>query len=99
MRLAALCGLDVAPVSIFETAGKDILLIEHFDRIRTDGNWQHRAMVSALTILELNEMEARYASYEDLAERIRHTFADPKETLRELYGRISFNLLCGNTDD
>jgi len=99
MRLAARCGLDVAPVSIFETAGKDVLLIERFDRIRTDGEWQRRAMVSGLTILELSEMEARYASYEDLAERIRHTFTDPKKTLRELFGRICFNVLCGNTDD
>jgi serine/threonine-protein kinase HipA len=99
MRLAASCGLDVAPAAIFETAGKDILLLERFDRIRADGKWQRRAMVSALTILELGEMEARYASYEDLAERIRHTFTDPKDTLRELYGRICFNVLCGNTDD
>jgi serine/threonine-protein kinase HipA len=56
-------------------------------------------MVSALTILGLDEMMARYASYEDLAEIIRHRFARPKETLRELFGRICFNVLCGNTDD
>jgi len=99
MRLAADCGLDVAPVSIFETGGKDVLLIERFDRIRTEGGWQRRAMVSALTVLKLNELEARYASYEDLAEFVRHYFTDPKQTLRELYGRICFNLLCGNTDD
>lgn len=99
MRLAALCGLDVAPVSILETAGKDVLLIERFDRIRTVDNWQRRAMISGLTILGLGEMEARYASYEDLAERIRYRFTDPKATLRELYGRICFNVLCGNTDD
>jgi hypothetical protein len=56
-------------------------------------------MVSALTMLGLDEMMARYASYEDLAELIRHRFTDPKDTLRELYGRICFNILCGNTDD
>lgn len=99
MRLAAACGLNVAPVSIFETAGKDVLLIERFDRIKKDGNLQRRAMVSALTMLKLGEMEARYASYEDLAELIRHNFTDPKDTLRELYGRVCFNVLCGNTDD
>lgn len=99
MRLAAECGLDVATVSICETAGKDVLLIERFDRIKTDGSWQRRAMVSALTMLGLNELEARYASYEDLAELIRHNFTDPKDTLRELYGRICFNVLCGNIDD
>lgn len=99
MRLAALAGLTVASVSVFETAGKDVLLIERFDRTKGETGWQRRAMVSALTMLELGEMEARYASYEDLAELIRHRFTDPKVTLKELYGRICFNVLCGNTDD
>lgn len=99
MRLAASCGLNVAPVSLIETAGKDVLLIERFDRTKADGDWQRHAMVSALTMLGLDEMMARYASYEDLAEIIRHRFTDPKDTLRELYGRICFNVLCGNTDD
>jgi serine/threonine-protein kinase HipA len=56
-------------------------------------------MVSALTLLELDEMMARYASYENLATIIRHRFTEPKQTLRELYSRMVFNVLCGNTDD
>jgi len=44
-------------------------------------------------------MTARYASYEDLAEIIRHRFTQPGETLKELFGRLVFNILCGNTDD
>jgi serine/threonine-protein kinase HipA len=32
MRLAALAGLNVAPVSLVRAAGKDVLLIERFDR-------------------------------------------------------------------
>ncbi len=44
-------------------------------------------------------MMARYASYEDLAEIIRHRFTDAPATLRELYSRLVFNVLCGNTDD
>jgi serine/threonine-protein kinase HipA len=99
MRMAALVGLNVAPVRLERAAGKDVLLIERFDRHRTDGSWQRRLMVSALTMFGLDEMMARYTSYEDLAEIIRHRFADPKETLRELYGRLVFNILCGNTDD
>ena len=55
--------------------------------------------MSALTILGLDEMMARYASYERLAEIIRHRFSDPKDTLKELFSRIAFNILCGNTDD
>ncbi|SFE99114.1 serine/threonine-protein kinase HipA [Sulfitobacter brevis] len=99
MRLAAACGLDAAPVSMINAGGKDVLLIERFDRTRSGGDWHRKAMVSALTILGLDEMMARYASYEDLAEIIRHRFTKPKETLRELFGRICFNVLCGNTDD
>jgi serine/threonine-protein kinase HipA len=56
-------------------------------------------MVSALTLLELDEMMARYASYETLATIIRHRFSSPKSTLRELFARMLFNVLCGNTDD
>lgn len=28
-----------------------------------------------------------------------HRFANPKKALRELFGRLCFNILCGNTDD
>jgi serine/threonine-protein kinase HipA len=75
------------------------LLIERFDRIALDSGWARKSMVSALTLFGLSEMTARYASYEDLAEIIRHRFTQPGETLKELFGRLVFNILCGNTDD
>ena len=99
MRLAAAAGLDVAPVRLAHVAGKDVLLVERFDRARTKDGWTRKAMVSALTLFGLDEMMARYASYEDLAEIVRHRFNSPKATLHELYGRLVFNVLCGNTDD
>ena len=58
-----------------------------------------KAMVSALTILGLDDMMAQYASYEKLAEIIRQRFSVPKDTLKELFSRLVFNILCGNTDD
>lgn len=99
MRLAKQCGLDVASVELTQALNKDVLLIERFDRRHTDLGWQRCAMVSALTLLALDEMLARYASYEDLAEIVRHRFDQPKATLREIFGRLVFNVLCGNTDD
>lgn len=99
MRLAAKVGLNVASVHLSSALGKDVLLVERFDRLWADGDWSRRAMVSALTLFELDEMMAAYASYEKLAEIIRHRFRDPKDTLRELFSRIVFNILCGNTDD
>ena len=99
MRLAAKAGLDVASVRLAHTAGKDVLLVERFDRGKIEDEWVRKATVSALTLFGLDELMARYASYEDLAEIIRHRFTSPKATLRELYGRLVFNILCGNTDD
>ena len=99
MRLAAKVGITTASVRLERAAGKDVLLVERFDRERAGAEWKRRAMVSALTLLELDEMMARYASYEDLATIIRHRFNSPKDTLKELYARMVFNVLCGNTDD
>jgi serine/threonine-protein kinase HipA len=99
MRLASLCGLNAAPVSLKRASNKDVLLIERFDREPSGDGWRRKCMISALTLLGLNEMEARYASCQDLAEIVRHRFRDASATLRELFGRIVFNILTGNTDD
>ncbi|EHD19588.1 MULTISPECIES: type II toxin-antitoxin system HipA family toxin [Brenneria] len=99
MRLAADVGLHVAPVHLRHTAGKDVILIERFDRSQAGDGWQRRLMVSALTLFGLDEMMARYASYEELSDIIRHHFDEPQATLRELFGRLVFNIICGNTDD
>jgi serine/threonine-protein kinase HipA len=99
MRLAALSGLSVAPVRLVQAAGKDVLLVERFDRLAEGDGWRRRAMVSALTMLELDEMQARYASYQDLAEKIRFRFTEPTATLHELFARLTLNILVGNVDD
>jgi len=99
MRLADRVGLNVAPVKLTAANGKDILLVQRFDRVRVEGGWARRAMVSALTMLGLTELQAHYASYVDLAQIVRARFVDPRETLRELFARMVFNILTGNTDD
>ncbi|WP_157496686.1 type II toxin-antitoxin system HipA family toxin [Hahella ganghwensis] len=87
------------PVTLVRAANRDVILIERFDREKTPNGWTRRSMVSALTIFELDDMMARYASYEDLAEIIRHRFDNPQASLEELFARLTFNILCGNTDD
>lgn len=99
MRLAELAGLNVAPVKLKKAANKDVLLIERFDREPKGDKWIRKPMVSALTLFHLDDMMARYASYETLSEIIRHRFTNPKATLKELFYRLVFNILCGNTDD
>lgn len=99
MRLAKLSGINVANVQLSRAANKDVLLIERFDRKLSKQGWTRKVMVSALTIFGLDDMMARYASYEKFAEIIRHRFTNPKETLEEIFSRLIFNILCGNTDD
>ena len=99
MRLATLCGLNVAPVKLVQVLGKDVILIERFDRYKVKSGWARKSMVSALTLFGLSDMMARYASYKDFAEIIRQRFIEPKATLKELFGRLVFNILCGNNDD
>lgn len=62
MRLAALCGLSVAPVKLVQALGKDVLLIERFDRSKIASGWTRKSMVSALTLFGLSDMSARYYS-------------------------------------
>ncbi len=99
MRLAALAGLNAAPVHLARAMNKDVLLIRRFDRERAENGWTRRAMVSALTLLGLDERMAAHASYEALADIVRARFTDPADTLRELFARMTFNILAGNTDD
>ncbi len=96
MTLAHRAGLTVAETRLESVLGRDVLLVERFDR---RGNGERRAVVSALTLLELDEMMARYASYIDLADLMLERFADALADLRELFRRMTFNILVGNTDD
>jgi len=96
MELARRCGIEAAPVRLTTAHGRDALLVERFDR---PGGGRRRALVSALTMLGLDEAGARYGSYADLADLVRARFTEPAKTLRELFSRIVFNILCSNNDD
>ncbi len=97
MDLARRAGLSVADTELVEVMGRDVLLADRFDREAPRG--PRRMFVSALTILELHEDAGRYATYFDLADQIRFRFTDRAGTLRELFARITFSILVGNTDD
>jgi serine/threonine-protein kinase HipA len=97
MELARRVGLRVPPTQMIRSLDRDVLLVERFDR--TDRPGERRLLVSALTILGLDEMWARYATYPELADAIRAGFEHPGATLRELFSRIVFNVCIGNIDD
>lgn len=99
MELAHRAGLNVPGVKIQRVLDRDVLIIERFDRL---GDGTRRLMVSALTILDLHDaagIAGRYGSYVDLADHVRAEFVNADTALRELFSRITFNVLVGNTDD
>lgn len=96
MRLAARCGLDVAGTELTTAFGKDVLFVERFDR---GPGGTRRGMVSGLTILGLPDTAQLDGSYELLATKIREGFTNHRESQRELFARVAFNMVCSNTDD
>jgi serine/threonine-protein kinase HipA len=96
MSLAREAGLEVAATNLNRVLDRDVLLVERFDR---PGGGRRRGVVSALTLLGLDELLPQYASYVDLADLMRERFTDAVPELRELFGRMTFNVLVGNTDD
>lgn len=104
MDLARRVGLNVARTHLIRSLGRDVLIVDRFDRPGNVGSdpgtpGQRRLVVSALTLLGLDEMFARYATYPNLADIIRARFTNPDQTLRELFSRIVFNINVGNIDD
>lgn len=97
MALADRVGITVAPTRLIRSSARDVLLVDRFDR---PGDGRRTLMVSALTILGLDEMTgARYGSYIHLADHVRARFRDPIPTLAELFRRVVFNVCVSNSDD
>ena len=99
MWLAGQCNIQVPAVRMVESMGKDVLLVERFDRIRTETGMKRRFMISGLTALQLHETESLLASYLDLAGFIRRYAKDAGHDNSQLFRRMMFNVLIGNNDD
>lgn len=100
MTLAARCGLDVPPIDALRVAGRDVYLIERFDRPSKRRAQPARIpFASALTMLYAHEIAAHNYGYAELGEALRKHGSAPKRDLRELFLRMVFNILCSNDDD
>ncbi len=101
LALARECGLGVARHRIETVGGKDVLLVQRFDRTRTDGGYLRHRMVSGLTALGAEDSLGDRAkwSYLLLADELRRRSARSGQDLEELFRRMVFNALISNTDD
>lgn len=101
MRMAHACGINVPDTKLIEIGGRDVFLIERFDRTRPKESdiYVRHHFVSGLTLLGLDEKDRARWSYLDLAAKMRRWISKPQGDLKELFKRIVFNCLISNTDD
>ncbi|MBX9690862.1 MAG: HipA domain-containing protein [Cyanobacteria bacterium] len=101
LELARSCGISAARSRLELVGGKDVLLVQRFDRERTAEGYLRARMISALTLLRAEESPLRRDrwSYVLMAEELRRVVADPKKDAAELFRRMCFNALISNTDD
>jgi serine/threonine-protein kinase HipA len=93
LSLARRAGVHVAESELVSVDGRGVLIVKRFDREK-----EHRiGFASALTMLEASDGEQR--SYLEIADVIERHSIRPEADLHELYLRIAFSILTGNTDD
>ena len=71
MRLAQRCGIAIPSIELATVGGKDVLLLERFDREVSANGALRRQLLSALSLLDLEESDGPRASYPRLAEMLR----------------------------
>ena len=98
-HLAAKAGIHVAKTrTIRISKDRDLLLSERFDRTK-DGRRIHFASAMSLLGLDDGADSSTGNGYLDVVDFILHGCTDVRQNLRELYRRVAFNVMFGNTDD
>lgn len=102
LELAREAGLNV-PRTCLETLadGRQVMLIERFDRVRLPQGMGRRHMVSALTLLALHAQDSPNSSYAAIGDAIGvyGVSGQIAPDRRELFARMVFNILVSNDDD
>ena len=93
LDLAALAGINTAKSQLIQVGGRDVLVVDRFDR---DGDIRI-GYVSAITMVEARDGDHR--SYLDIAGIIEQRSPAATSDLRQLWRRIALSVLISNTDD
>jgi serine/threonine-protein kinase HipA len=101
LELARRCGIDVCNSRLESVGGKDVLMIERFDREYTKGGYLRFGLVSGFTMLDADEyyLDRDRWSYPLLADQLRRWSEKPNEDRIELFRRMVFNAAVTNNDD
>jgi serine/threonine-protein kinase HipA len=93
LQLAAEAGIEVSARHLYEVDGKQVLVVQRFDRIGE----ARIGYVSALTMLERTNGDQ--GSYLEIADAITSVSPNATADLHELWRRIAFSILISNFDD
>ena len=97
--LARKAGINVADTRVFPISkGRHLLLSERFDRT-PEGKRRHFASAMSLLGLDDGSGASTGNGYLDIVDFIVRNCTDVQKNLHELYRRVAFNVLFGNTDD
>ena len=98
-QLAAKAGINVAKTRTIKTSkDRDLLLSERFDRT-AESRRIHFASAMSLLGLDDGAGSSTGNGYLDIVDFILRGCTDVRQNLRELYRRVAFNVMFGNTDD
>jgi len=97
LELARRVGIDVPESRLTTSLGREVLLVERFDRC---GGGRRRMVVSGLAMLGFGDfLGARYSSYPEMLDVLRTWSTSGAGLARRVFERIVFNIVIGNTDD
>jgi serine/threonine-protein kinase HipA len=97
--LARKAGIDVANTRVIPISkDRHLLLSERFDRT-PEGKRRHFASAMSLLGLDDGSGAGTGNGYLDIVDFIVRNCTDIQQNLHELYRRVAFNVLFGNTDD
>ncbi len=101
IELARRCGIAACNARLESIGGRDVLMVERFDRERVEGGYLRFGLVSGLTLLDSEDshIDRERWSYPLLADELRRWSEKSGEDRIELFRRIVFSAAVTNNDD
>jgi serine/threonine-protein kinase HipA len=94
LKLAANAGIDVPNNHLVKVLGRNVLMLERFDRTQN----QRKGYISAITLASAQDGDHSF-SFADLAEYLEPIASTPDVDLPQLFRRAIFGLAISNTDN
>lgn len=99
LGLAKACGIHVPEFFLLPVPTGHALVLRRFDREGRIDEERRLHYLSASALLNVAYEDNAGGSYVELAQALRRISAQPEADLQELYRRMVFNLVAGNSDD